>query len=186
MMKQRWKSWLVLTAVVLAAAGCRSLPRSFEPPEPSFAFDPATEGPLADFDAAWAERSDGESGFLLLDRNDEDLWWRLAVIDSAKISLDLQTYLWARDFSGRLFASRMQAAADRGVRIRLLVDDFLTRGSDRAGAGKGGVAGEQGDIPADRGDGPRGVLGRFPRLERGPLCQPRVRGGLGTLMPESV
>ena len=46
-----------------------------------------------------------ESCFLLLDRNDEDLWWRLALIDSAQVSLDMKTFIWARDFShdGRPF-----------------------------------------------------------------------------------
>lgn len=131
MIKHRRVIRTVLAVMVLMPNGCRSLPSDFELGEPSYAFDPATQGPLAEFGAAWEKRSTEKSGFLLLDRNDEDLQWRLAIIDSARISLDLQTYLWARDFSGRLIASRMQAAADRGVRVRLLVDDFLTRGSDR-------------------------------------------------------
>ncbi len=123
----------LLAVLVAATAGCRSLPRDFETPEPTYAFAPSTEGPLADFAAACEERvEDDESCFLLLDRNEEDLWWRLALIDSARISLDLQTYLWARDFSGRLLIKRMLHAAERGVRVRLLVDDFLTRGRDRA------------------------------------------------------
>ena len=87
---------------------------------------------MADFSSACEERvADDESCFLLLDRNDEDLRWRLALIDSARVSLDLQIFIWARDFSGRLLISRMLKAADRGVRVRLLVDDFPTRGRDR-------------------------------------------------------
>ena len=124
---------VILLAVVAMTAGCRALPRDHELPEPTFVFQPAPDGPLAVFSRTCGERVEtGESCFLLLDRNDEDLKWRLALIDSARISLDLQTYLWARDFSGRLLISRMLKAAERGVRVRLLVDDFLTRGRDRA------------------------------------------------------
>ena len=121
----------VLLLLVIAAAvtaGCRSLPRDFEPGDSTYALEPAGEGLLADFSRACEKRvADDESCFLLLDRNDEDLWWRLALIDSARTSLDLQTFIWARDFSGRLLITRMLKAADRGVRVRLLVDDFPTR-----------------------------------------------------------
>ena len=122
----------VVVLVAFSLAGCRSLPRDLEPGEPGFAFDPAPDGPLAEMSLAFEETASDKSGFLLLDRNDESLWWRLTVIDSATESLDLQTYLWARDFSGQLIAARMQRAADRGVRVRVLVDDFLTRGRDRS------------------------------------------------------
>lgn len=123
---------LVLAIAVAITTGCRSLPRDFEPGDSTYALEPAGEGLLADFSRACEERvADDQSCFLLLDRNDEDLKWRLALIDSARISLDLQTFIWARDFSGRLLISRMLKAADRGVRVRLLVDDFPTRGRDR-------------------------------------------------------
>ena len=122
----------LLALVVALTAGCRSLPRDLEPGDSTHALEPAQEGLLADFSSACAERvADDESCFLLLDRNDEDLWWRLALIDSAQVSLDLQTFIWARDFSGRLLINRMLKAAERGVRVRLLVDDFPTRGRDR-------------------------------------------------------
>lgn len=132
MITVRFAAWIIIAIALSAASGCRSLPRYVEPAEPTYTFPPATVGPLAEFAAAWDQHHANTSGFLLLERNDESLWWRLAVIDSAKQSLDLQTYLWARDFSGRLIMDRMQQAADRGVRVRLLVDDFLTRRSDRA------------------------------------------------------
>jgi putative cardiolipin synthase len=124
---------LLLLALAMAiTAGCRSLSVDVEPGDSSYALQPAEEGQLADFSGACEERvADGESCFLLLDRNDEDLRWRLALIDAAQVSLDLQTFIWARDFSGRLLISRMLKAADRGVRVRLLVDDFPTRGRDR-------------------------------------------------------
>ncbi len=66
------------------------------------------------------------SGFELVDRNEAGLRWRLALIDSAKYSIDLQYYLWYGDAAGRLLAGRILAAADRGVKVRLLVDDLNT------------------------------------------------------------
>ncbi len=48
---------------------------------------------------------------------------RLALIAAAEVSLDLQYYIWHRDQSGHLMASYLLEAADRGVRVRLLLDD---------------------------------------------------------------
>jgi len=78
----RGRVLLVLLLAVAITAGCRSLPRDFEPGDSTYAVEPAAEGQLADFSGACQERfADEESCFLLLDRNDEDLWWRLALID---------------------------------------------------------------------------------------------------------
>src|SRR3546814_606146 len=64
--------------------------------------------------------------FHLLGANEDSLHWRLALIDSAQHSLDLQYYVWWGDESGSLLLSRVVAAADRGVKVRILVDDLTT------------------------------------------------------------
>jgi putative cardiolipin synthase len=46
-------------------------------------------------------------------------------------SLDLQYYIWRDDFTGRLLAREVLAAADRGLRVRLLLDDIYVVGADR-------------------------------------------------------
>lgn len=121
---------VVITAITLV--GCRSLPGDLDSGDSSYALAPAVDGPLAQLSKTCEKKvAEDQSCFLLLDRNDDDLRWRLALIDSAQLSLDLQTFIWARDFSGRLLISRMLQAAQRGVRVRLLVDDFPTRGRDR-------------------------------------------------------
>ena len=117
--------------VAAGASGCRSLPRDIEPGAPSYALAPPRAGPVAELAGECVERYRDKSCFLLLDGNQDDLYWRLALIDSARVSIDIQTYLWRRDFSGQLLFSRVLDAAERGVRVRLLVDDFLTRGVDR-------------------------------------------------------
>lgn len=49
---------------------------------------------------------------------------------SAGRSLDLQYYYWRKDTAGRLLMREIIAAADRGVRVRLLIDDINARGND--------------------------------------------------------
>ncbi|MEJ2088164.1 MAG: phospholipase D family protein [Gammaproteobacteria bacterium] len=72
----------------------------------------------------------GDEGLELLDSNADGLRWRLALIDSARYSIDAQYYLWYGDAAGRILAKRLLDAADRGVRVRLLVDDLNTLLSD--------------------------------------------------------
>lgn len=58
----------------------------------------------------------------VLDASDEALLARLAVIDAARRSIDVQYYIWDDDFTGCLIADRLFHAADRGVKVRLLLD----------------------------------------------------------------
>ena len=60
----------------------------------------------------------------------EALGARLALIDAAEVSIDIQSYLIRYDIAGNLLSNHLIAAARRGVRVRLLMDDALTPGSD--------------------------------------------------------
>ena len=55
---------------------------------------------------------------------------RIALIDAATRSLDLQYYIWHDDLTGGLLLDALRRAADRGVRVRLLLDDNNTSGMD--------------------------------------------------------
>lgn len=55
---------------------------------------------------------------------------RMKLAELAEHTLDLQYYIWGRDMSGMLMYSVVQRAADRGVKVRLLLDDNNTRGLD--------------------------------------------------------
>jgi len=57
---------------------------------------------------------------------------RLALADTAERCLDVQYYIWKPDTAGRLLAERLLRAADRGVRVRVLLDDFGGSASDTA------------------------------------------------------
>lgn len=114
-------------AIALGLAGCATLPEELPLGPPGHALAPQPGGPLADAEVALQARVGAEpSGFHLLDSNTESLRWRLALIDAAQHSLDVQYYVWWGDESGALLMSRVVAAADRGVRVRILVDDLAT------------------------------------------------------------
>jgi len=67
-----------------------------------------------------------EDWFYLLNEGDKALEWRLRMIDSARVSIDLETFLWKPDESGRQIMVHILAAADRGVKVRFLLDDAFT------------------------------------------------------------
>ncbi len=91
----------------------------------------ASNSPLAAVTQGVARSADhGQSGFQLLEGAEEAFLWRLALADSATSSIDIQYYLWSDDEAGRLLMARLIDAADRGVRVRIMVDDFLYGGDD--------------------------------------------------------
>jgi len=74
----------------------------------------------------------GESGLLLLDENLDAFAARGMSARLAERSLDLIYYIWHDDLTGRLLMAEMLAAAERGVRVRILVDDIGTGHSSEA------------------------------------------------------
>lgn len=79
---------------------------------------------------AWFENRRVHAGVIRLDSGADALGARLGLIDRAERSIDIQSYLIKDDLSGNLVALRLAAAADRGVRVRLLMDDALTEEVD--------------------------------------------------------
>jgi putative cardiolipin synthase len=114
---------LVLTAIALAA--CATLPEKLPRPAPAYAMPAQGDSVFAPIEASIRAHDGADaSGFLLLDSNEKGLTWRLALIDSATHSLDLQYYVWFGDASGTLLMRRTVQAADRGVKVRILLDDL--------------------------------------------------------------
>lgn len=64
----------------------------------------------------------GTAGFEMLPDGKEAFLARLALVEAAQHTLDLQYYIWKDDFVGTVLVDRLLAAADRGVRVRLLLD----------------------------------------------------------------
>jgi len=114
---------LLLTAIVAGCAAQRfqQVPR----PEPEFALPAQPADFLAPIESAIAAQHGAAfSGFELLDTNEDGLHWRLALLDSAQRSIDIQYYLFYGDAAGLLILEHLLGAADRGVRVRLMVDDI--------------------------------------------------------------
>lgn len=64
-----------------------------------------------------------QTGYLILDEAFASIAARIHLIREAKHSLDLQYYIWGNDFIGNLMLSELLLAADRGVQVRILIDD---------------------------------------------------------------
>lgn len=89
---------------------------------------PPQLSPEAAADTSWMETEASDlnaNRARLIATGEEALEIRLALITSAQRSIDLGTYLFAPDESGRKVAAALLAAADRGVRVRLITDGLI-------------------------------------------------------------
>jgi cardiolipin synthase C len=98
---------------------------------PSHAFaHPGTTTVGALFQEA-ADKHPGLSGFGIIRQGSPAFMARVAMADLAEKTLDGQYYIWDGDTTGLILADRLLRAADRGVRVRLLIDDhYLTETRD--------------------------------------------------------
>ena len=71
------------------------------------------------------------SGIRLLASGEEAFDSLIALADRAERTLDIQYYIIHQDESARILLQHVRGAADRGVRVRVLVDDLNTAGEDR-------------------------------------------------------
>jgi putative cardiolipin synthase len=120
--------WLLVAASALS--GCSNFPARPDYDD-SLALPSAESGELSalrrDIDA---ELDDDESAWWLIEESAEALDVRLAMFDEAVSSLDVQYFIWEPDATGRLLMRRLIQAADRGVKVRLLMDDITTTRRD--------------------------------------------------------
>lgn len=116
-------------AVVLLLSACSSLP-PLENRQPSLALPPDRSSGIAKEAAPLLEAHPGLSGFKTLMSGEEAFLSRLRTIGGASRSIDIQYYIWHDDLTGRALHEALLRAADRGVRVRLLLDDLDTAGKD--------------------------------------------------------
>lgn len=120
---------LFLITIILFVAGCASLPSNSGNPE-SFALLDTGDTRLGKAYYQLAKNQPEESGFLLLDYGLDALTARLELAQEAERSIDVQYYLFHNDLTGRLLIDELLKAADRGVRVRVLLDDIDLGGRD--------------------------------------------------------
>jgi putative cardiolipin synthase len=115
----------------LFLAGCATAPLDF-PKEYSEAIADTSDTYLGREVTGWTADHPGKSGFYPLTEGIDALGARLALIDRAERTIDAQYFLMKPDSAGLLFAMKLMEAADRGVRVRLLLDDIFTTVDDGA------------------------------------------------------
>ena len=118
----------LLAVAVLLLSGCASLPPHVDTHSEALR-DPQTTS-LGHIIAA---ETGGKnlSGIRLLTSGEEALGDLIALADHAERTLDIQYYIIQQDDSARILLHHVRLAADRGVRVRVLVDDLNTAGEDR-------------------------------------------------------
>ena len=122
-----WQSTLL--SLVLLLAGCASLPPSVDR-EPSRAANVSDKTSLGRLALQATQGHADQSGFSILETGRKAFLRRAALVEAAEHSIDAQYYIWNSDVSGRYLARRLLLAADHGVRVRLLLDDFNVAGRD--------------------------------------------------------
>ncbi len=124
--------FLCFGLITVALIACTTLPRPEIRPL-TLAYEPHPQRRLAVIAENLLKGTEtGTSGFSMLLRNDKALRWRLLLADLAEETLDIQVFIWKNDASSDLLLDRVIKAADRGVRVRILVDDIHLIGGDRA------------------------------------------------------
>jgi putative cardiolipin synthase len=91
----------------------------------------APAAPLAFIDGQIAAHA-GQTGAYVLDTGDEALLARAWLADHALHSIEVQYFIWSTDNIGTLAAEALLRAADRGVQVRVIVDDLLIDAPDKS------------------------------------------------------
>lgn len=110
-------------------AGCVSVPLDY-PKEASVAIADTSSTREASEVAEWLENRTDANGFYPLTQGFDAFGARLALMSSAEVSIDAQYFLMKPDNAGLVFAGKLLEAADRGVRVRFLLDDIFTTVKD--------------------------------------------------------
>ncbi|MDG1065680.1 MAG: phospholipase D-like domain-containing protein, partial [Luminiphilus sp.] len=119
--------FIVGALLALSIVGCASAPSLPDKTQSYFNDLEPPASPLVRL-----AQSQAGSGVALLADPEEALQVRLGLAELAQVTLDLQYYLWQGDESGLSLSHEVLAAADRGVRVRILLDDIYHSGRDSA------------------------------------------------------
>jgi len=120
---------LVVAALAALMAGCASLP-SLEGRTVTTAFPDTAGTRLGRAVAADVAANPGKTGVHALPDPHDAFAVRVLLADAAEKSIDAQYYIWHGDQVGYLLFAAVWQAAERGVRVRLLLDDLNTGGLD--------------------------------------------------------
>jgi putative cardiolipin synthase len=121
---------VLFVLLLLSVAGCATIDYDFPRQESYFLPDTSDTYLARQVEPAVEIHPPDQSGFYPMNDGVNALTTRLLLAEKAEKSIDVQYYLIKNDIVGRIFIYRLLQAADRGVRVRLLVDDMFTSGYD--------------------------------------------------------
>lgn len=121
----------VITIIFLLLSACSSAPEQ-DTQLASYRLLPLASSPLANYVEPLIHAHPEQSGVIPLANGLDAFIARLALIKSANTSVDLQYYIYRADETGKLLIWHILDAAERGVRVRILLDDLTTKHLDAA------------------------------------------------------
>ena len=116
------KIWIACL-LVLGLSGCSTLPQQYPQPLQYYYQTDTSQTTFAKIFQPLREQHPNLTGYHILYDPLEALATRIHLIDKAEKTLDLQYYIWDNDRIGALALHSIINAADRGVKVRLLIDD---------------------------------------------------------------
>ena len=120
---------LLLSAYLLFAGCATTISRDYERTA-STAYEDPYETELGRFFQAEIAAHPGKSGMVLLSTGEWGFRARAGLANQAEKTIDVQYYIWEVDTAGIILAERILRAADRGVRVRMLLDHVTTKDTD--------------------------------------------------------
>src|SRR5690625_4688602 len=122
---------LISLVILLFSAGCTALPPLDDrQASHSLPADEARQTLIGQAISGRLQEHPGESGIYTLSDPYEAFATRALLANAAQRTLDVQYYIWRNDLTGTLLLESLRQAAERGVRVRLLLDDSANAGID--------------------------------------------------------
>jgi len=113
---------LMFTSFLFLSA-CAQLPTDYKI-EPSYGFSDTDNTSLGKYSSEKLKKYPGKSSMYLINEGTDAFYARLALLATAERSIDVQYYIWHDDLIGKFLFKGIIEAADRGVRVRMLLDDL--------------------------------------------------------------
>ena len=125
----RFNFFVLFTCTLLIASGCAGLPPNTSNPE-THALQDTTDTRLGEKYRNLKKGHPADSGFFLLGNGLDAFVARAGLAQLADRTIDAQYYMIHNDLTGILFTNQLLKAADRGIRVRVLIDDIDHDGRD--------------------------------------------------------
>jgi putative cardiolipin synthase len=129
MLKQNFGRSSLILLTLLTMAGCASVPLD-GPRTATQALTDTGDTFLAEESALWRDGQLQDNGFYPLTEGKDAFGARLTLMSEAEVGIDAQYFMMKSDNAGLVFTDKLLEAADRGVRVRLLMDDIFTTVDD--------------------------------------------------------